>query len=150
MTKTLLAAALAATVAATAAWAATPAETITARQTNFKQIGRASKGIADELKKPEADMVVIRTNAGTIVGLAGNIHRWFPRGSGAESGEKTGALPVIWQQGGQFNRAAGQLVTAARNLQRAAASGNLDQVKAAYPAMGAACKGCHDTFKGSK
>lgn len=150
MNKTLIAAALVVAVTATATWAATPAETVTARQNNFKQIGRAQKAISDELKKPTPDITVIRTSTQVLAGLAPQVNRWFPRGSGVESGAKTGALPAIWQQTAQFNNHAAQLATAARGLQRAAASGNADQIKAAFPAVGGACKGCHDTFKGPK
>lgn len=150
MNKTLIIAALAATVAASTAWAVTPAEIVTARQTNFKQMGRAQKAISDELKKPSPNIAAIRMGAQTLARLAPNVNRWFPRGSGLESGAKTAALPAIWQQAGQFNGRAGQFVNAANGLQRAAASGNLNQVKAAFPAVGGACKGCHDTFKGDK
>lgn len=150
MNKTLITAALAVAVTTTAAWAATPAETVAARQNNFKQMGRAQKAISDELKKPSPDLAVIRTSTQALARLAPNVHRWFPRGTGVESGAKTGALPAIWQQTAQFNNHAGQLTNAARGLQRAAANGNVDQIKAAFPAVGGACKGCHDTFKGPK
>lgn len=150
MNKTLIAAALTVAVTATAAWAATPAETVVARQNNFKQLGRAQKAIADELKKPSPDVAVIRTSTQTMAGLAPNIHRWFPRGSGVESGAKTGALPAIWQQTAQFNSRAGQFTNAVRGLQGAAASGDVNRIKAAFPAVGGGCKGCHDTFKGPK
>ena len=150
MNKTLITTALVVAVTATATWAATPAETVAARQNNFKQIGRAQKAISDELKKPSPDIAVIRTSTQVLTGLAPQINRWFPRGSGVESGAKTGALPAIWQQTAQFNNHAAQLTTAVRGLQRAAASGDADQIKAAFPAVGGACKGCHDTFKGPK
>src|ERR1700712_4891700 len=150
MNKTLISAVLAIAVTATAAWAATPAETVAARQNNFKQIGRAQKAISDELKKPSPDIALIRTSTQVLAGLAPQVHHWFPRGSGVESGAKTGALPAIWQQTPLFNTRAAQFATAARGLQRAAASGNADQIKAAFPAVGGACKGCHDTFKGPK
>jgi cytochrome c556 len=153
MNKTLIAAMLAGAVAASAASiaiAATPAETVATRQNNFKQIGRAQKAISDELKKPSPDVAVIRASTQALAGLAPNVNRWFPRGSGAESGAKTGALPAIWQQTPRFNNNAAQLTNAVRGLQRAAASGNVDQIKAAFPAVGGACKGCHDTFKGAK
>lgn len=150
MNKILTAALLGAMVTATAAWAATPAETVTARQNNFKQMGRAQKALSDELKKPSPNIAVIRASAQTLAGLAPNVNRWFPRGTGRESGAKTGALPAIWQRTAQFNNQANQFTNAARGLQRAAASGNVNQVKAAFPAVGGACKGCHDTFKGDK
>lgn len=150
MNKTLISAALAVAVTATAAWAATPAETVSVRQNNFKQIGRAQKTISDQLKKPSPDIATIRTSTQVLADLAPQVNRWFPRGTGVESGARTGALPVIWQQTAQFNRHAGQLTSAVRGLQRAAASGNVGQIRAAFPAVGGACKGCHDTFKGNK
>jgi cytochrome c556 len=148
--KTIAAAALVAAASVTAAIAATPAETITARQTNFKQLGRAQKMIGDELRKPAPDVAVIRTNAQTLANLAPQVHRWFPRGTGKESGAKTGALPAIWQQTPLFNTKAAQFTNAARGLQQAATRGNVGQIRAALPAVGGSCKGCHDTFKGDK
>ncbi len=133
-----------------AAWAATPAETITARSNNFKQMGRAQKALNDELKKSSPDLAVIRTSANTLANLAPQVSRWFPRGTGKESGVRTGALPAIWQQTPRFNGSANQLTNAARGLQRAAAGGNIAQVRASAAAVGGACKGCHDTFKGDK
>ncbi|MFT4026316.1 MAG: cytochrome c [Novosphingobium sp.] len=156
MSKTMIAAALAATatlaagIAATAASAATPAETIAQRQDNFKRMGRASKAIGDEFKKPAPDLAVIRAASGALASLAPQVHRWFPRGTGKESGAKTGALPAIWAQAPLFNTKANQFTTAARAFQQAATRGNIDQIKAAFPAVGGSCKGCHDTFKGDK
>lgn len=152
MTKTLITAALAAavTIAAGVAVAATPAETIAARQDSFKRLGRASKAIGDEFKKPAPDIATIRAASQALASLAPQVHRWFPRGTGKESGAKTGALPSIWQQTPLFNTKANQFATAARGLQQAAARGNIDQIKAAFPAVGGSCKGCHDTFKGDK
>lgn len=149
-TKTMIAAALVGVASVTAAIAATPAETITARQNSFKQIGRAQKLLGDELRKPAPDINVIRAQANTLAALAPQVNRWFPRGTGKESGAKTGALPAIWQQTPLFNTKANQFTNAARGLQQAASRGNVDQIKAALPAVGGSCKGCHDTFKGDK
>jgi cytochrome c556 len=149
-TKTMISAALIAAASVTAAWAATPAETVTARQNNFKQLGRAQKLIGDELRKPAPDVRVIRTNAQTLANLAPQLHRWFPRGTGKESGARTGALPAVWQQTPLFNTKANQFTQAARSLQQAATRGNVAQIRAALPAVGGSCKGCHDTFKGDK
>lgn len=151
MTKTLLAAALGvAALVGGIAVAATPVETIAARQNNFKQMGRASKMLSDELKKPAPDIGLLRAQSQVLANLAPQIHRWFPRGTGKESGAKTGALPTIWQQTPLFNAKANQFIAAARNLQQAAARGNVAQIRAAFAGAGGGCKGCHDTFKGDK
>lgn len=148
--KIMIAAALVAAAGATVAVAATPAEIVASRQNSFKQMGRAQKMLGDELRKPAPDINVIRAQANTLAGLAPQVNRWFPRGSGVESGAKTGALPAVWQQTPLFNTKASQFTNAARALQRAAAGGNVAQIRAALPAVGGSCKGCHDTFKGDK
>lgn len=139
----------AALISATAV-AAAPMQTITARQNNFKQMGRAQKAIGDELKKGNPDRALIRLHANTIANLAPQVSRWFPRGTGKESGAKTGALPGIWQQTARFQTSANQFTNAARGLQRTAAGGNVAQIRSSLSAVGGTCKGCHDTFKGDK
>jgi cytochrome c556 len=131
-------------------WAASPADVVIARQNNFKQLGRAQKSIADELKTSSPNLNTIRTSANALANLAPQLSRWFPARSGRESGARTGALPAIWQQPGRFNQSAIQLTTAARGLQRAAVGGNALQIRAALVAVGGACKSCHDEFKGDK
>lgn len=147
MNKSSIAAALGFAVVATAAWAATPAETITARQANFKQLGGAQRAINEELRKPSPDLQVIRTNADILAQSAGRVPDAFPAGAGPESGATTKALPVIWQQQAQFSEAAGRLVTAAENLKRAAAGDDIEQIRTALPNVGSSCRGCHDTFR---
>ena len=136
-----------AVVVATCAIAAKPADTIVARQANYKQIGKAMKGIGDELKKPEPSVPVIQASAKTIVGLAPHVLKWFPKGSGPEAGIKTGALPVVWEKWPEFKVAAVKMLTASKALNTAAATGDLAQIKPAVGALGGSCKGCHETFR---
>ena len=136
-----------AVVVATCAIAAKPADTIAARQANYKQIGKAMKGIGDELKKPEPSVPVIQASAKTIVGMAPHVLKWFPKGSGPESGIKTSALPVVWEKWPEFKVAAVKMLSASKALNAAAATGDLAKIKPAVGALGGTCKGCHDTFK---
>jgi cytochrome c556 len=132
---------------ATCAFAAKPADTIAARQANYKQIGKAMKGIGDELKKAEPGVPVIQANAKTIVGVAPHVLKWFPKGTGPEAGVKTAALPVIWEKWPEFKIAAVKMLTASKALDAAAATGDLAKIKPAVGALGGTCKGCHETFK---
>jgi len=132
---------------ATCAFAATPAEKVAARQANYKQVGKAMKGIGDELKKTDPSISVIQTNAKTIVGLAPHVLKWFPKGSGPEAGVKTGALPAIWEKWPDFKIAAVKMLTASKALDAAAATGDLSQVKPAVGALGGTCRGCHESFR---
>lgn len=127
--------------------AATPAETVAARQANFKQLGRAMKAIGEELKKPAPDLGVIRASAQSLNQAAGHVGHGFPRGSGPESGVKTEALAAIWQRPADFQGATRNLVTKAGDLRAAATSGDLNRIRTAFPAVGGACKGCHDNFR---
>jgi len=133
--------------AATAVIAAKPADTISARQANFKVMGKSFKGILDELKAPAPSAAVFQANAAALAKAATKVAGGFPKGSGPESGAKTHALPVIWEKNPDFRAAAAKLVTASRAMDAAAKTGNVDQIKAAIPALGGSCKGCHETFK---
>jgi cytochrome c556 len=146
--KTLSGAALAAILAAGSVAAATsPADTIKARQENYKAIGKAFKAVRDELKNPTPSIAVMQASGKTLDDLAPKLPSWFPAGTGPEAGVKTEALPVIWTKGDDFKAAAAKFASAAHAFNVAAQSGNIDAVKAAVPALGGSCKGCHDTFK---
>ena len=120
---------------------------MTARQQSYKALGKSYKGLSDELKQSSPSLDVIRTNAATIDRLSHQVHRWFPKGSGPEAGVKTAALPAIWQNWDQFRVKANQFAGFARGLNNAASKGDLAQVRAYAPAVGGACKACHDNFR---
>ncbi len=128
-----------------AALAAEPTPVQAARQKHFKDIGHAFKAAREALKGPAPSIAVIQASAKTIDDLAPQLLTWFPAGSG--EGGKTEALPVIWQKPGEFKAASEKLATAAHAFDVAAMSGNAEAVKAAVPALGEACKNCHDTFR---
>jgi cytochrome c556 len=129
------------------AYAATPAQTITARQTNFKSIGKATKTIFDELKKDTPSIDVVRANTKIISNLSGKVPAWFPAKSGPEAGVKTAALPTIWIKNAEFKRAAAAFGKAAKALDTTAKKGDLAAVGKVVQGLGATCKGCHDSFK---
>lgn len=127
--------------------AASPASTIAARTANFKAIGKAFKGVLDQFKTPAPDVAVIQASAATLVTASAKVAGHFPKGTGPASGVKTHALPAIWEKPADFSAAAAKFVAASKAFQVAAASGNMDQIKGAIPALGGSCKGCHDQFK---
>jgi cytochrome c556 len=136
------------TSVATIVSAASPTQKIAARQANFKVMGKSFKAIMDEMKKPTPDMALIKTSAGALQKASTHVADFFPKGTGPETGVKTHALPVIWERGADFRAAAGKLTAATAAMNSAAKSGDIAQVKAAFPGVGGSCKGCHDTFKG--
>jgi cytochrome c556 len=123
------------------------AESIRARQTHYNQIGRAMKGINDELKAGSPSVRAIQGHAAQMRRFAPQIHGWFPAGSGSEAGLKTRAKREIWSDPQGFRRAAQAFVNATRQFDAVARRGDVKAIRAAVPALGAACKGCHDRFR---
>jgi cytochrome c556 len=129
------------------AYAATPAQTITARQANFKSIGKATKTIFDELNKDAPSIAVVRANSQILANLSGKVPTWFPAKSGPEAGVKTAALPTIWISNAEFKRAAAAFAKASKALDTTAKKGDLAAIAKVAQGLGATCKGCHDSFK---
>lgn len=127
--------------------AASPQQTISERQANFKVIGKSFKAMLDEGRKPAPSIAVYRANADALAKAATKVSNHFPKGTGPEAGVKTAALPAIWQKNAEFKGAAAKLVAASGKLNAAAKSGNIDATKAAVMGVGPTCKGCHDPFK---
>jgi cytochrome c556 len=129
------------------ATAATPAQTISLRKGNFKEIGGSFKTINDEIKSGSPNLAVVRPAARDIAARARATVNLFPRGTGAESGVTTRALPAIWANASQFVQAQRNFIAAADALNAAATSGNAANLSAAAKALGATCKSCHEQFR---
>ena len=123
---------------------------VDARVAHYKEIGKAAKGIKDELAGSQPNLSTVRASAAVIEALAKQIPGWFPNGSGAQPGVKTEALPTIWQQTPLFRQRAAGLAGAAHQISVAAATGNVEATRAAAGHLGDACKACHDTFREKK
>lgn len=130
-----------------AAYAAAPADMIAARQANFKQMGKGMKAISDQIKSPTPSFDAIKAGAAAIDQSAGKVAGYFPSGSGPQAGVKTEALPAIWEKNDEFNADSAKLVKAAAAMHTAAGSGNIDQAKAQFMALGGTCKECHENFR---
>jgi cytochrome c556 len=141
------AAVLAAGAALAQAPASPAAHDVAARQQNFKQLGRAFKGLMDEMKKPAPDKAVLVANATRMNELAKQEATWFPKGSGPESGAKTGAKPVVWSDPSGFAAAVERLQGETAKLQQVAASGDVAALRTQAQATGGACKNCHDKYR---
>jgi len=69
---------------------------------------------------------------------------WSAFGPGTEGGK---ANPAIWKEGDKVKAGADRFMKAAADLNTAAKSGNLEQIKKAFGATGQSCKACHDSYK---
>lgn len=123
------------------------AATIQARQANYKQMAGALKGIGDQLRSRSPDFGAIRANSALLAQRSVLVLRWFPRGTGPETGVRTRAKAEIWSDAAGFRHAGAAFVVAARALDRAARGGDIGQVRAALPAVSRACGACHDRYR---
>jgi cytochrome c556 len=62
-------------------------------------------------------------------------------------GEKSAALPAIWEKPAEFKQAAERLESETAKLASVSKSGDEAAVKAQIGAVGKACGGCHDNFR---
>jgi cytochrome c556 len=124
-----------------------PADLILARQAGYKELGAASKAVRDGFAASELPMAAIQQSANKIRTTAQAMPSWFPANSAPRAGLKTAAKPEIWSKPAEFRTALTNFSTQANAFHAAVATGNADNIKAAYRALGGTCKGCHDQFK---
>lgn len=117
------------------------------RQVHMKALGAATKAIGDQFHAASPDPAVIKAEAAKIDAAAQLLPTWFPAGSGPTTGLKTEALPLIWTDPAGFAAKAHALTVAAKAFDEAAQSGQAAAIGAAGHDLGAACKGCHDTYR---
>jgi cytochrome c556 len=150
------AATAAASDAATPAAAPTPFATVSAadgakvageRHEGFEAIGKAMKGIGDQLKASTPNVDTIKANAAKINEAAPKVATWFPVGSGVDVAPKSLAQPAIWEKPGEFQQAAAKFVTEAGAFNTLAQAGDVAAIGGGMKALGGTCKGCHDQFK---
>lgn len=147
-----LALACATMVVAALGWAIDYQQVIESRQSNYREIGGAYKGLRDELQKRKPLMIMVRQHVDQLGMLAHSQANsdWFPEGSGPEAGIETEALPAIWEQREAFDRLRVELNQAVTKLADVLASRDLDDLAAQHRAVGMVCKQCHDTYRMEK
>jgi cytochrome c556 len=71
---------------------------------------------------------------------------WAGFGAGTDKGE-TRAKPEIWTDGAKFKKSSDDMIAAVAQLNAAAKTGNLDNLKKAFGESAKTCKACHDAFR---
>lgn len=117
------------------------------RHARFETIGRAFKGVQDQLKRNPVNWVAVRNTSAVLAALASRAKTWFPAGSGPQHGVKTDALPAAWTNRAELDRQADRFAAAANSLAAAAELGDVNRAKAAFRVTGESCKSCHDQFR---
>lgn len=103
---------------------------------SFGKIGAVVKGEAPYNKDEVAKNAAV---VATISSLP-----WQAFGPGTEGGK---AQSDVWSDNAKFKAAADKMQLAVADLNKAAQSGDLDNIKKTFGVAGASCKNCHDDFK---
>jgi cytochrome c556 len=103
---------------------------------SFGKIGAVVKGEVPYNKDDVAKNAAIIAMMSTLP--------WQAFGPGTEGGK---AQPAIWSDNAKFKAASEKMQLAVVDLNKAAQSGDLENIKKAFGATGQTCKGCHDDFR---
>jgi cytochrome c556 len=136
---------LAAGVAAQAAAQAKPEVLVKQRQAAMTLQGKylGPMGAMAQGKVPYNAQVVQR-NAEYLATLSKMPWDGF---DASTKGEKSAALPAIWEKPGEFKQAAERFETEAAKLVQVSKSGDEAAVKSQIAATAKSCGGCHETFR---
>ena len=103
--------------------------------------------------KGEVSFGDIATNAQALAEqgklLTANLEQLFPEGTAkGETGEKSAALPVIWEKWGEFEQAAQKFEEESAKLVEATEGGDQTAIAQQLAALGKqGCGNCHETFR---
>jgi cytochrome c556 len=123
------------------------AAVVEARQAGFKKMGAALKAITEKLKSESPDVPALTAPSQAISVGAAELARWFPAGSGAESGVDTDALSNIWTDRSKFDSLATELIAEAKSLSAAMATNDATAIRAQAKRVGSVCSTCHRSFR---
>lgn len=117
------------------------------RHDEYNKLGDAFKTIKDQTGAKAPDAAAIQGAAQVVKAASVNQFKWFPAGSGPETGAKTRAKAEIWAKPKEFEAAQKLFAERAPKLDAAAGTGDMAAVRAQFGEVGKACKNCHDTFR---
>ena len=129
-----------------------PANIVKYRQT-FMKANSAHLGMIAAIVKGEVsltDEIAPHAEALAQQGklASANLQQLFPEGTGKGADVETHALPVIWEQWGEFEQAAQNFEEESAKLAEVAAGGDMTAIAQQVGTFGRnACGGCHEDFR---
>lgn len=147
----IAAAALIATgVTAVTVYAQTPLEIVKNREGEMKKLGGHMKAISGFLKNGEGSAEDVARRAGEIGKFAAKIPSMFPDGTemNGAADSKYKAMPEIWLDWENFEKASAFLQSTSKALAAAAGGGDKAAIAEAFTRLGKeGCGGCHKKFR---
>jgi cytochrome c556 len=147
------AAGLLATAMGAAAFAADEPANIVKYRKAFMGANGAHITMIAAVVKGEVSFGDVATNAQALAEqgklLTANLEQLFPEGTAkGETGEKSAALPAIWEKWGEFEQAAQKFEEESAKFAEVAAGGDQTAIAQQLAALGKqGCGNCHETFR---
>lgn len=142
---------LLAAVASVAFAQAKPEDMIKFRKAGYSfmgwNMGKIKGMVVDNPASFNKDQVIAAAN---VVAAIANSGMGALYGSGTDKDvgdQKTSVKPEFFQRPDRVKELALAYIKEANELQKVAASGEIDSIKAQFSKVGASCKACHDEFK---
>lgn len=106
---------------------------------HFGRIGAMANG------RVPFDAAAVQANAEIVATMSKLPWPAFVEGTATVG--NTRAKPEIWSEADKFKAGAQKMQDEVAKLNAAAKTGNQDQIKAAFGAVGQSCKACHDSYR---
>ncbi|MET0984350.1 MAG: cytochrome c [Steroidobacteraceae bacterium] len=120
---------------------------IKARHDHYHELGDAFKMIRDEVRASSPNWDRIKPAAQAVKEASVDQSKWFPAGSGPESGFKTRSKAEIWSDPEGFEAAQLAFAREAPKLVLLAQAADAEGLTAQFKSVGKTCGGCHDRFR---
>ncbi|WP_343713724.1 cytochrome c [Inquilinus sp.] len=131
------------------AWAATPEEVVAQREDAMKTYGASVKTLTGFVRDNQGSIDDVKAATAKMAGVSAELLSLFPEGTAVGVG-KSAAKPEIWANWADFQAKVKANHDAIVALDAAAQSGDVAEVKAAFPAVGQSCGACHETYRVKK
>jgi cytochrome c556 len=144
---------LLATAMGAAAFAADEPANIVKYRKAFMGANGAHITMIAAVAKGEVSFGDVATNAQALAAqgklLTANLEQLFPEGTAkGETGEKSAALPAIWEKWSEFEQAAQKFEEESAKFAETAAGGDQTAIAQQLAALGKnGCGNCHETFR---
>lgn len=110
-------------------------------------MGKIKGMVVDNPASFNKDQVSASANVVAAIANSG-MGALFGAGTDQDVGDqKTSVKPEFFQRPDRVKELASAYIKEANELQKVAASGDIDAIKAQFNRVGASCKACHDEFK---
>ena len=128
------------------------AKAVDARKGYMRIVGYQMGPLAGMAKGKMPYDAAVASTAANNLSLAASMNlsaTWVPGSDNGALGDKTRALPKIWESSDEFGQAWMDFADAAKNLAAEAGNGQ-EALAAAFKEVGKSCGGCHKPFRAAK